>query len=145
MRVREPGLKGGATTAQREPAALASAFFSHLAENQVDEAFAKLTEGSALAQRERDLTLFRERTRQIIHDYGHLSGHELLEEKPAGSHLLRLTYISLTEKYPMRWRLYFYKSGAQWEIIDMRVDDNLRALFQEDTAASSPGLAERED
>lgn len=124
----------------REPKVMASEFFANLSESEVDKAFTVLTDGSNLAKRERDLTLFRERTRQVMDDYGKIAGYELLEEKQAGANLLRLTYVSLAERYPLRWRLYFYKARANWEIIDMRVDDNLKALFQEDQPAGSKGL-----
>jgi hypothetical protein len=129
----------------REPKAMAGEFFERLSAEKVDEAFNSLTAGSNLAKREKDLTLFRERTRQAMDDYGKIAGHELLEEKQAGANLLRLTYVSLAERYPLRWRLYFYKARDQWEIIDIRVDDNLKALFQEDTTGNRQGLVERRE
>src|SRR5688572_13884808 len=77
------------SAAPREPKVMASEFFAALGNSEVEGAFEKLTQGSNLAKRERDLTLFRERTRQVMDDYGHIAGYELLEEKQAGTNLLR--------------------------------------------------------
>jgi len=117
---------------------LSERFFESLKESKIDEAFDQLLIGSRLLERVENINMFKARTQQAVDEYGRFVGYELLELLSVGSHLKRLTYVSLSEKYPMRWRLYFYRFNKTWSLIDIRVDDNVPALFKEEEHRGGP-------
>jgi hypothetical protein len=122
-----------------DPAMAAEAFFTLLGKNLVEQAYTNLTRGSKIADRPEELQTLKARTNDAIQIFGTIHGHELLETKQVGAHLLRRTYLSLGHDFPLRWRFYYYKTGDQWRLVDLRVDDRLSAVFEEpDEAAPAP-------
>lgn len=113
------------------PAQAAIAFFNSIQKNQIDEAYAILTKGSKIAERPEELKTLKAKTTEAVELFGAIHGYEMIESKPVGSNLLRRTYISLGRDFPLRWRFYFYRSSAEWRLVDLRVDDRLSGIFDE--------------
>jgi hypothetical protein len=113
------------------PRAIVNEFFTTLGLGKVDSAYEKLAAGSMIAENTGQLSLLRTKTDQAIEEFGGIEGQELVEMEWAGTHLVRLTYLSLGEKFPLRWRFYFYRREDVWRLVDIRVDDRLKALFHE--------------
>src|SRR4029079_6285572 len=90
------------------PTRMVADFFGQIAKGQVDEAYANLTKGSKTIEKPEDLRVLKKKTREAIEVFGAISGHELVESKPIGTRLLRRTYLSLGEEFPLRWRSLFY-------------------------------------
>jgi hypothetical protein len=126
-----------------DPAKAAEAFFTLLGKNLVEQAYANLTRGSKIADRPEELQTLKARTNDAIQIFGTIHGHELLESKQVGAHLLRRTYLSLGHDFPLRWRFYYYKTGDQWRLVDLRVDDRLSAVFEEPDEAAAPAPAKQ--
>ena len=110
-----------------------TAFFTQLTQKMVDEAYAGLTAGSTIAEKEDDVAKLKESTLQAMKLFGDFRGYELIEVRRVGRNLQRVTCLSLGKDLPLRWRFYFYRSGNVWRLIDMRVDDRLMDLFDEPT------------
>ena len=80
-------------------------------------------------------------TQQAVQIFGNMLGHEILRVKAVGTRLVNVTCLSLGKDFPLRWRLYFYKSADTWRLIDIRVDDRLADMFGE----SAPAVAAPSD
>jgi len=126
------GTTGGpAASRTAGPDALIAAFFSSLKAGRVDEAYDNLVRGTVIADRLKDVAALKSKTAEAIEGYGKIGGYEMADERWVGTSLMRRTCISLGEVLPLRWRFYFYKSGGDWKLVDLRVDDALVELFEE--------------
>lgn len=114
-----------------EPAAVIENFFLALKAGQVDAAYDGLVKDTIIAERKENVTDLKTSTKKALDHYGPVAGYEVTDTLAVGSSLLRQTCISLNQDLPLRWRFYFYKAGAEWKIVDMRVDDGLVELFEE--------------
>jgi hypothetical protein len=114
-----------------EPGQAAAAFFVLLQKSQIDEAYANLTKGSKIGERPEELQTLKAKTNEAIQVFGAVQGYELLETKAVGTNLMRRTYLSLGRDFPLRWRFYYYRSSGLWRLVDLRVDDRLAGMFDE--------------
>lgn len=121
-----------ATAASHPAQAAVEAFFASLKANEVDKAFDELLKGSKIAEVAKDVTMLKSKTREAIKFAGAIVGADLLEVRNVGEHLQGYTYISLGRHFPLRWRFYFYKTGGEWKLIDIRISDRLSEMFKEE-------------
>lgn len=112
--------------------AIIARFFSSLQRRELDQAYSELTQNSRLAEKQAEIDALKQKTRQAMDLFGDVIGHELVETRWVGSHMARMTYLSLGKEYPLRWRFYFYEVEKTWRLIDIRVDDNLVRMFDEE-------------
>ena len=108
-------------------------FFRILVEGRVDAAYDQLLKGTKIAEMPKDVTNLKLKTREAMKALGDISGYDPVDEKTVGSHLTRITCLSLAKNLPIRWRFYFYKVSDTWKLIDIRIDDRLVDLFEEPT------------
>ena len=108
-----------------------ASFFSLLAKDRVEDAYNDLVRGSIIEERKEDVETLKDRTQRALDSYGMIRRFEILEERTAGTSLIRFTCLSLNEDLPLRWRFYFYDSAKGWKLVDLRVDDGLVELFDE--------------
>jgi len=118
-----------------EPTDVLRQFFSDLQADQLDSAYQGLVKNTIISERTENIDQLKEKTRQALDNFGPVKGYEIVESLQAGDSLFRYTCVSLNEDVPMRWRFYFYRSGTQWKIIDLRVDDGIADLFEEVSAS----------
>ena len=124
--------EGGATVAKPNGAAeTIDAFFLALKADKVDAAYDALVKGTIIADRAEDVASLKERTKHALDNYGPISGYEVVDEQIVGTVLFRRTCLSFNTDLPLRWRFYFYKSGGNWNLVDLRVDDGLVELFED--------------
>jgi hypothetical protein len=121
-----------------EPSAAMTSFFSLVARNQIDEAYAALTKGSKIAERPEELKTLKAKTIEAIELFGPINGYDLIETKNVGQSLTRRTCVSLGRDFPLRWRFYFYRTGTAWRLVDIRVDDHLSGVFGEGDEPRAP-------
>lgn len=118
----------------RSPDEVAATFFERLKADRVEEAYASISTQSAISDRaQEEREQMTKRTQSALDAYGPVEGFELLSEETAGEHLMRRTYLLLCDKLPLRWKLYFYKNSAGWNLVDLRVDDALVETIDEAT------------
>jgi hypothetical protein len=114
-----------------QPQKVIDLFFNSLKADKVDAAYDALIKGTIIGEKPEDVNALKGRTRQALDSYGPIYGWEVVDEQVVGSSLLRRTIVSQNSDLPLRWRFYFYKSGGQWRLVDLRVDDALVELFEE--------------
>ncbi len=119
------------STAPMDPSAALSRFFEALKADQLETAYSDLVKNTIIAARPENVEQLKEKTRAAIDNFGPVKGYEIVETLEIGKSLYRHTCISLNEDLPLRWRFYFYRSGNQWKIVDLRVDDGIVELFEE--------------
>ncbi len=122
------------------PVQLAAQFFAALREGEIEQAYTTLTKGSKIGDRPEELRLLKQKTKEAIEVFGVISGYELVENKTVGTRLIRSTYISLGKEFPLRWRFYFYKADSVWRLVDLRVDDKLTGIFDEEEELKAPAV-----
>jgi len=127
----EPAPAAPSAPATDVPAQMAGEFFAALQRGQIDDAYATLTKGSKTIEKPEDLRILKQKTKEAIEVFGAIYGYELAETKRIGTKLMRRTYLSLGEEFPLRWRFYFYEARGRWRLIDLRVDDRLAGMFDE--------------
>lgn len=110
---------------------MAGEFFAALQRGQIDDAYATLTKGSKTIEKPEDLRILKQKTKEAIEVFGAIYGYELVDTTRIGTKLMRRTYLSLGEEFPLRWRFYFYEAKGRWRLIDLRVDDRLAGMFDE--------------
>lgn len=106
-------------------------FFEDLKADKLDAAYQGLVKNTVLSERTGTTDQLKEKTRAALDHFGPVQGYEIVENLQVGDSLFRYTCVSLNEDVPMRWRFYFYRSGTQWKVIDLRVDDGIADLFEE--------------
>lgn len=121
------------------PGQMAADFFTSLQRGQIDDAYATLTKGSKTIEKPEDLRILKQKTREAIEAFGAIVGYELVDTTRIGGKLMRRTYLSLGEEFPLRWRFYFYEAKGRWRLIDLRVDDRLAGMFDEPKEGEEKG------
>jgi hypothetical protein len=114
-------------------------FFAYVQRKEVDQAYDQLTRGTKIAERAEDVKLLKSKTKDALAMFGTVLGYEIVTKKNVSERLVSYTCISLGKEFPLRWRFYFYKPAELWKLVDLRVDDRLAAIFdeQEDPRARS--------
>ncbi|MEX1117985.1 MAG: hypothetical protein WEB60_04245 [Terrimicrobiaceae bacterium] len=121
----------------QDPAKIIDLFFLALQADKVDNAYDSLVKDTIIAERSEDVTALKARTTEALDNYGPIRGYEVIEDHAVGKSLFRRTSISLNSDLPLRWRFYFYRTGGEWKLVDLRVDDGLVELF-DDAAKKRP-------
>ena len=113
------------------PEKIIARFFSYLQRREVEQAYDQLTRGTKIAERAEDVKTLKSKTKEAITVFGPISGYDSVVKKNVGSRLVSYTVVSLGKEFPLRWRFYFYKPQEVWKLIDLRVDDRLVTMFDE--------------
>lgn len=123
--------ESAAGDATHGPGATIDKFFGFLKQGKLDEAYADLSKIINIPGRPDSAKEFKERTQAAIDNFGPVTGYEVVDSMAVGKALHRQTCVSLNEDSPLRWRFYFYRTGGDWKLIDLRVDDGIVDLFEE--------------
>ena len=126
------------STVPPAPAQIVRGFFASLEKRDIDGAYENLMKGSKIAERPDEVRTLKAKTREAISLFGSVHGYDLVESKPVGERLMRATYLSLGQDFPLRCRFYFYKPEDEWQLIDLRVDDKLTGIFDESPEEAVP-------
>lgn len=113
------------------PVAMLERFFALLSAGKLDQAYENLAKIIHIPGRPESAKEFKERTQAAIDNFGPVTGYEVVDSMALGKSLFRQTCVSLNEDSPLRWRFYFYRTGTDWKLIDLRVDDGIVDLFEE--------------
>ena len=69
---------------------------------------------------------FVDNIRKGLEVFGPLQGVELYDQRPVGTRVIYLTYISFHTKKPLRWQFVYYMPvGADWKLLNLRFDDTV--------------------
>ncbi len=108
-------------------------FFSKLTRKQIDSAYDELLKTSPLGNKADQVAKLKTETIRSLGLYGDLTGYELVSSELASASLLKLRYLALHTRFPMRWMMTFYKSAQfGWIIINITFDDNIGFFFTDE-------------
>lgn len=110
-----------------------SKFFNHLLDSNVTEAYKELMSGSFLVAQNDKLTTLANQTHRAFEIYGLIKGFEPVNAEEITKSFIRLRYIGLHTKFPMRWIFTFYKSPtAGWIVTNVKFDDLTEYYFSDE-------------
>lgn len=106
-------------------------FFGLLVKGNIDVAYTTLTKGTVLEREPNTLTSLKASTNEALKLFGAFVGYEILGVEEVGSHMLRVSCVSLGEKFPLSWKFFYYRPDGDWRLIDIRVGAALNEFFPE--------------
>lgn len=110
-----------------------SLFFKDLIRSEVSKAYERLLENSPLLKKEQDLQNLVKQTTRSMEIYGAVKGFEGVDSEIVTESMVKMRYLGLHGKYPMRWIFTFYKSPELgWLLINIKFDDMSEYFFQQD-------------
>ena len=73
---------------------------------------------------------------KLEESYGRYTGHDVASIKTVGNDLVILRYLYKSERFPVIWHFYYYRTGngptastkGDWSLIEIRFDTNLDGL-----------------
>jgi hypothetical protein len=104
-------------------------FFKLVGEGKVKDGYEALTKGSKAIT---NVDLLVDKTETVIKGNGQIADAELLRTTRVGQRLLRISYITHGDIYPMQWNFYCYRSQSGWQVLDITVNNDLYAIFDEE-------------
>ena len=107
-------------------------FFGLVQEGKVKNAYEALTKGSKSIN---DIAPLVKQTEAVIVGNGQIIDAELLRSTRVGKRLVRISYLTHGEIYPMQWNFYCYRSSGGWQVLDITVNNDLYAIFDEEEKA----------
>lgn len=111
-----------------------SQFFQLVQEGKVKDAYEALTKGSKSIN---DIKPLVTQTEAVIVGNGQIIDAELLRSTRVGKRLVRISYLTHGEVYPMQWNFYCYRSASGWQVLDITVNNDLYAIFDEEEKAQA--------
>ena len=119
---------------EREIRGRVDSFFKNIENNKTKEAFAALMKGSPLGENTESVDKLVAETQDIVKTYGAMRAHELIRISRLGSRIIRFTYFSYSDNYPLKWEIYCFLGKSGWQIIDFIVNSQFKELFDDEKA-----------
>lgn len=107
-----------------------SSFFETLQKNEVEKAYQLIMEGSPIGTTSQQVQNLMNQTKNAISLYGSFGSYEFLSTESIGTSVIRITYITKNQGYPLRWAFTYYKPGQSWILIHVVFDDKIEPLFK---------------
>lgn len=102
------------------------AFFNGVQAGKIDESFRDLVANNPSLSDPAAVPEFVEKISKGLEVFGPLQGVELYDQRPIGTRVIYLTYISFHTKKPLRWQFVYYMPvGADWKLLNLRFDDTV--------------------
>lgn len=99
-------------------------FFEHLIKKQISTGYKELLQKSPIARKENEIENLIKQTMNAFELYGELKNYEPVNAEFVSPSYLRLRYLGLHSRYPMRWVFTFYNSpDLGWIITNIKFDD----------------------
>jgi hypothetical protein len=110
-----------------------SKFFNFLLDSNVTDAYNELMKSSFLVAQNDKMKALENQTHKAFEIYGLLKGFEPVNAEEITKSFIRLRYIGLHTKFPMRWIFTFYKSpSAGWIVTNVKFDDLTEYYFTDE-------------
>lgn len=108
-------------------------FFKLVIKGEVSTAFQNLTVNSPIARKESEINNLIKQANRSFEIYGEIKGFEEVDVEMPTQCLLKVRYVGLHSRYPLRWIFTFYKSpDLGWIITNIKFDDLSETLFKTD-------------
>lgn len=107
-------------------------FFKTIQTGNVQPAYDKLLLGSPLLNKNEELGSLVKQTIRSFELYGLLKDYELVGFDAVSSSYMRVKYLGIHTKYPLRWMFTFYKSPEKgWIVTNIKFDDLSEYYFND--------------
>lgn len=131
----KPNVTKSSSDFQAVPAEIKSKvakFFNTLMDDKVAKAYEDFLANTPLGKKNEDVTNLKKQTTRAFELYGGLKGYDPVNFEAVGSSFIRVRYLGLHSRFPMRWVITFYKSpDLGWIPTNIKFDD-LSDFFFED-------------
>lgn len=99
-------------------------FFDAIKRKEFKKAYDELLKNSPINEKKEDIENLLNQTERTVRIYGEFSGASFVNGHNASDHYIRLRYLGLYDKYPIRWIFTFYKSPKLgWIVTNIKLDD----------------------
>jgi hypothetical protein len=105
------------------------AFFERLQKGEVQPAIEDVIKGGMISQNSQQVQNLVSQINNSISIYGTIRGSSYVKSMNIADSLCKAMFISKHANYPLRWTFIFYKSEAEWVLVNIEFDDNVEALF----------------
>jgi|JI8StandDraft_1071087.scaffolds.fasta_scaffold50963_3 hypothetical protein len=123
----------GTSALPKDIVGISSEFFKLMMSGNSDKAFEKLFQNSPMADNKVLTRQIAEQAKKAEDIYGIIKGFERVGTEAVAESYIRLRYISLHDKYPMRWVFTFYKSPTRgWIVTNVKFDDDSEYFFSKE-------------
>ena len=117
----------------KEIVGLSAEFFKLLMVGNTSEAFQKLLKNSPISDKPEQIKQLVDQAKRAEDIYGLMKGFERVGSESVAESYIRLRYIALHDKYPMRWIFTFYKSPSKgWIAVNVKFDDDSEYFFSKE-------------
>lgn len=114
---------------EREIRSRLETFFKDIETGKTGKAFSALMKGSPLGENTESVDKLVAETKDIVETYGTIKDHELIRINRVGSRIIRFTYFTYSDNYPLKWELYCFLGKSGWQILDFSVNNKFTELF----------------
>lgn len=132
----QSSMRGGVDNYKKVPQELklkTSKFFNFLLDSNVTDAYNELMKGSFLVAQNDKMTALINQTHKAFEIYGLIKGYEPVNAEEITKSFVRIRYIGLHTRFPMRWIFTFYKSpSAGWILTNIKFDDLTEYYFSDE-------------
>lgn len=99
-------------------------FFDAIKRKEFKKAFEEFLKNSPINDKKEDIENLLNQTERTVRIYGDFAGAAYVNGHSASDNFIRVRYLGLYEKYPMRWIFTFYKSPKLgWIVTNIKLDD----------------------
>ncbi len=99
-------------------------FFDAIKRKEFKKAYDELLKNSPINDKKEDIENLLNQTERTVKIYGDFSGASYVNGHSASDNYIRVRYLGLYDKYPMRWIFTFYKSPKLgWIVTNIKLDD----------------------
>jgi len=99
-------------------------FFDAIKRKEFKKAYDELLKNSPINDKKEDIDNLLNQTERTIRIYGDFAGASFVNGHSASDNYIRVRYLGLYDKYPMRWIFTFYKSPKLgWIVTNIKLDD----------------------
>ncbi len=99
-------------------------FFDAIKRKEFKKAYDELLKNSPINDKKEDIENLLNQTERTVRIYGEFAGASFVNGHNASDSYIRLRYLGLYDKYPIRWIFTFYKSPKLgWIVTNIKLDD----------------------
>ncbi len=108
-------------------------FFNRIGKKEIKDAYENLLEKSPIFEKKEELSSLVKQTLVSFDFYGKFYGFEPVNAEKVTDSYMRIRYIGLYEKYPIRWVFTYYKSPSRgWIVTNVKFDDLSEFFFYDE-------------
>lgn len=117
----------------KEIVGMSAEFFKLMMVGNTGEAFQKLLKNSPIGDKPEQIKRLTDQAKRAEDIYGLMKGFERVGSESVADSYIRLRYLALHDKYPMRWIFTFYKSPTKgWITVNVKFDDDSEYFFSKE-------------